>query len=40
MLTQYPELANSVASQNAAPKEVGRAREISRPVAPKRGRSR
>jgi hypothetical protein len=24
MLTQYPELANSVASQNAAPKEVGR----------------
>ena len=27
MLTQYPELANSVASQNAAPQEVGRARE-------------
>jgi IclR family transcriptional regulator, pca regulon regulatory protein len=31
MLTQYPELANSVASQNAAPQEVGRARE---PVLP------
>ena len=29
MLTQYPELANSVASQNAAPKEVGRPREES-----------
>jgi IclR family pca regulon transcriptional regulator len=27
MLTQYPELANSVASQNAAPKDVGRAPE-------------
>lgn len=27
MLTQYPELANSVASQNAAPKEIGRGRE-------------
>jgi IclR family pca regulon transcriptional regulator len=27
MLTQYPELANSVASQNAAPKEVGHGKE-------------
>lgn len=28
MLTQYPELANSVASQNAAPKDIGRARHL------------
>jgi IclR family pca regulon transcriptional regulator len=29
MLRQYPELANSVASQNAAPKDVSRANDIS-----------
>lgn len=28
MLTQYPELANSVASQNAAPKEVGHGKDV------------
>ena len=38
MLTQYPELANSVASQNAAPKEVGRPKDNGRPITPKRGR--
>jgi IclR family pca regulon transcriptional regulator len=34
MLTQYPELANSVASQNAAPKEVGHGKD---PVPPANG---
>ena len=38
MLRQYPELANSVASQNAAPKEVARATHDSAPV--KRSRAR
>jgi IclR family pca regulon transcriptional regulator len=38
MLRQYPELANSVASQNAAPKEVARAKHDSAPF--KRSRAR
>jgi IclR family pca regulon transcriptional regulator len=33
MLTQYPELANSVASQNAAPKEVGHGRDALPPAS-------
>jgi IclR family pca regulon transcriptional regulator len=37
MLTQYPELANSVASQNAAPKEVGHGKE---PAVPANGTRR
>jgi hypothetical protein len=41
MLTQYPELANSVASQNAAPKDIGRGREMLIPAlgSVKRGRA-
>ena len=39
MLTQYPELANSVASQNAAPKEVGHGKEpVPAPSEPRRVR--
>ena len=38
MLRQYPELANSVASQNAAPKEVGRGRPNGEPPPLKRNR--
>src|SRR5687768_7404700 len=37
MLTQYPELANSVASQNAAPKEIGHGKE---PAVPANGTRR
>ena len=37
MLTQYPELANSVASQNAAPAEIARGREAAAPPPNGRG---
>ena len=37
MLTQYPELANSVAAQNAAPKDVGRPAEDDRGLQSPRG---
>lgn len=37
MLTQYPELANSVASQNAAPQDLRRGREAAAPVRDGRG---